>query len=47
MKIIVMGGAGLIGSKLVKKLREQGHETVTASPNTGVNSISGRDLQTR
>jgi hypothetical protein len=36
MKIVVIGGTGLIGSKLVPKLREQGHETVAASPNSGV-----------
>jgi uncharacterized protein YbjT (DUF2867 family) len=44
MKIVVVGGTGLIGSKLVKKLRENGHETVAASPNTGVNSITGEGL---
>jgi len=44
MKIVVIGGTGLIGSKLVKKLREHGHEAVAASPNTGVNSITGDGL---
>jgi uncharacterized protein YbjT (DUF2867 family) len=44
MKIVVIGGSGLIGSKLVTKLREQGHETVAASPNSGVNSITGEGL---
>ena len=44
MKIVVVGGTGLIGSKLVKKLREQGHEAVAASPNTGVNSVTGEGL---
>jgi uncharacterized protein YbjT (DUF2867 family) len=44
MKIIVIGGTGLIGSKLVKRLREHGHEAVAASPNTGVNSITGEGL---
>jgi uncharacterized protein YbjT (DUF2867 family) len=44
MKIVVIGGTGLIGSKLVKKLREHGHEAVAASPNTGVNSITGEGL---
>src|ERR1700743_1829013 len=44
MKIVVVGGTGLIGSKLVKKLGEQGHEAVAASPNTGVNSITGEGL---
>ncbi len=41
MKIIVIGGTGLIGSKLVNKLREQGHEAVAASPNSGVNTLTG------
>src|SRR5246500_1842598 len=44
MKIVVVGGTGLIGSKLVKKLREHGHEAVAASPNTGVNSVTGDGL---
>jgi uncharacterized protein YbjT (DUF2867 family) len=44
MKIVVIGGTGLIGSKLVKELREHGHEAVAASPNTGVNSITGEGL---
>ncbi|MET0791325.1 MAG: SDR family oxidoreductase [Polyangiaceae bacterium] len=44
MKIVVIGGTGLIGSKVVKKLREHGHEAVAASPNTGVNSITGEGL---
>jgi len=44
MKIVVIGGTGLIGSKLVKKLREQGLETVAASPNSGVNSVTGEGL---
>src|SRR5499433_81812 len=44
MKIVIIGGTGLIGSKLVNKLREQGHEAVAASPNTGVNSITGEGL---
>jgi uncharacterized protein YbjT (DUF2867 family) len=44
MKIVVIGGTGLIGSKLVKKLREGGHEAVAASPNTGVNSVTGEGL---
>jgi uncharacterized protein YbjT (DUF2867 family) len=44
MKIVVIGGTGLIGSKLVTKLREQGHEAVAASPNSGVNSITGEGL---
>jgi uncharacterized protein YbjT (DUF2867 family) len=44
MKIVVIGGSGLIGSKLVTKLREHGHEAVAASPNTGVNTITGEGL---
>ena len=44
MKIVVIGGTGLIGSRLVKKLREQGHEAVAASPNTGVNTITGEGI---
>src|SRR5213082_2958205 len=44
MKIVVIGGTGLIGSKLVNKLREQGHEAVAAAPNTGVNTVSGEGL---
>lgn len=44
MKIIVIGGTGLIGSILVPKLREQGHDAVAAAPNTGVNTITGEGL---
>jgi len=44
MKIVVIGGTGLIGSKLVGKLREQGQEAVAAAPNTGVNTITGEGL---
>ena len=44
MKIVVVGGTGLIGSKLVKKLRDLGHEVVAAAPNSGVNSITGEGL---
>ena len=44
MKIVVIGGTGLIGSRLVKKLREQGHEAMAASPETGVNTITGEGL---
>jgi uncharacterized protein YbjT (DUF2867 family) len=44
MKIVVIGGSGLIGSKLVNKLREQGHEAIAASPKSGVNSITGEGL---
>jgi uncharacterized protein YbjT (DUF2867 family) len=44
MKLVVIGGTGLIGSKLVNKLREHGHEAVAAAPNTGVNSLTGEGL---
>jgi uncharacterized protein YbjT (DUF2867 family) len=40
MKVVVIGGTGLIGSKLVNKLREHGHEAVPAAPNTGVNTLT-------
>jgi uncharacterized protein YbjT (DUF2867 family) len=44
MKIVVIGGTGLIGSKLVTKLQEHGHEAVPASPKLGINSITGEGL---
>jgi uncharacterized protein YbjT (DUF2867 family) len=44
MKIVVIGGSGLIGSKLVQKLKEHGHEVVAASPNSGVNTITAEGL---
>jgi uncharacterized protein YbjT (DUF2867 family) len=44
MKIVVIGGTGLIGSRLVKKLREEGQEVVAASPSSGVNSLTGEGL---
>jgi uncharacterized protein YbjT (DUF2867 family) len=44
MKIVVIGGTGLIGTRLVQKLREHGHEAVAASPNTGVNTLTGQGL---
>jgi uncharacterized protein YbjT (DUF2867 family) len=44
MKLVVIGGTGLIGSKLVKKLGEQGQEVVAASPASGVNSVTGEGL---
>lgn len=44
MRIVVMGGTGLIGSKLVSKLRERGHETVAVSPDSGVNTVTGEGL---
>jgi uncharacterized protein YbjT (DUF2867 family) len=44
MKIVVIGGTGLIGSKVVGILREQGHEAVPASPRLGVNTITGEGL---
>ncbi|MET9351835.1 SDR family oxidoreductase [Streptomyces sp. NPDC006617] len=44
MKVVVIGGTGLIGSKLVAKLDEHGHEAVPAAPNTGVNTLTGEGL---
>jgi uncharacterized protein YbjT (DUF2867 family) len=45
MKIVVIGGTGLIGSRLVPKLREHGHEATAASPDTGVNTVTGQGLE--
>src|SRR5437899_12059398 len=45
MKIVVIGGTGLIGSKMVAILRQGGPEVLAASPNTGVNSITGEGLK--
>ncbi|HEY5850216.1 MAG TPA: SDR family oxidoreductase [Lysobacter sp.] len=45
MKIVVIGGTGLIGTKLCNNLRELGHEAVPAAPNTGVNTITGEGLK--
>src|SRR5882762_233648 len=44
MKIVVIGGTGLIGSKLVMKLRQQGREVLAASPDSGVNTLTGEGL---
>jgi uncharacterized protein YbjT (DUF2867 family) len=44
MKIVIIGGTGLIGSKLVGILRQRGHEAVAASPNSGVNTLTGEGL---
>ena len=44
MKIVVIGGSGLIGKKLVTNLRQQGHEVVAASPSSGVNTLTGEGL---
>ncbi len=44
MKIVIIGGTGLIGSKLSIKLRQLGHEVIAAAPNTGVNTITGEGL---
>jgi uncharacterized protein YbjT (DUF2867 family) len=44
MKIVVIGGSGLIGTKLVNKLQQLGHEVVAASPSSGVNTITGEGL---
>src|SRR5262245_36403372 len=44
MKIVVIGGTGLIGSKVVEKLKKKGHAVIAAAPNTGVNTITGDGL---
>src|SRR5262245_52037763 len=44
MRIVVIGGSGLIGTKLVKRLRELGHEVLAASPSSGVNTTTGEGL---
>ncbi|MBI4468010.1 MAG: NAD-dependent epimerase/dehydratase family protein, partial [Acidobacteria bacterium] len=44
MKIVVIGGSGLIGTKLVKLLRQHDHEVVAASPSSGVNALTGEGL---
>jgi uncharacterized protein YbjT (DUF2867 family) len=45
MKILVIGGTGLIGSKVVEKLKQSGHEVIAAAPSTGVNTITGEGLK--
>jgi uncharacterized protein YbjT (DUF2867 family) len=45
MKIVVIGGTGLIGSKTSERLRKRGHDVIAASPNTGVNTITGEGLK--
>jgi uncharacterized protein YbjT (DUF2867 family) len=45
MKIVVIGGTGLIGSKVIEKLKQKGHEAIAAAPNTGVNTITGEGLK--
>jgi uncharacterized protein YbjT (DUF2867 family) len=44
MKVVVIGGSGLIGKKVVINLRQGGHEVVAASPSSGVNSVTGEGL---
>lgn len=44
MKVVVIGGTGVLGSKVVQKLRERGHDVVAASPRTGVNTLTGEGL---
>ena len=44
MKIVIIGGTGLIGTKLASKLRQKGHEAIAAAPSTGVNTITGEGL---
>ena len=45
MRIVLIGGTGLIGSKAVSKLTEQGHEAAAAAPTTGVNTLTGEGLE--
>ena len=45
MKIVIIGGTGLIGTKTTERLRKQGHEVIAAAPNTGVNTITGEGLK--
>ena len=45
MKIVVIGGTGLIGSKTVATLRQRGHDVVAASPQSGINTITGEGLK--
>src|SRR6201982_59668 len=45
MKIVVIGGTGLIGSKVVARLKQKGHDALAAAPNTGVNTITGKGLK--
>ncbi len=45
MKIVVIGGSGLIGSRVVTQLRQRGHEVLAASPSTGVNTVTGEGLK--
>ena len=44
MKIVVIGATGLIGSKVVGKIKLKGHKAIAAAPNTGVKAITGEDL---
>jgi len=45
MKIVVIGGTGLIGSKVVEQLKQKGHEAIAATPQTGVNTVTGAGLK--
>jgi uncharacterized protein YbjT (DUF2867 family) len=45
MKIVVIGGTGLIGSKVIEKLKAKGHDAIAAAPNTGVNTLTGEGLK--
>jgi uncharacterized protein YbjT (DUF2867 family) len=44
MKIVVIGGSGLVGKKVVMNLRQRGHEVVAGSPSSGVNTVTGEGL---
>src|ERR1041385_2781075 len=45
MKIVVIGGTGLIGSRVIQNLKQKQHEAIAASPNTGINTITGEGLE--
>ena len=45
MKVVVVGGTGLIGSRVIEQLKQKGHEAIAAAPNTGVNTITGEGLK--
>jgi len=45
MKVVVVGGTSLIGSRVIEQLKQKGHEAIAAAPNTGVNTITGEGLK--
>ncbi len=44
MRIVIIGGSGLIGTKVAERLRSQGHDVLRASPSTGINCVTGEGL---